>query len=71
MTELNLGREYYHRIRDIEQWCEIHIGLGDWSDRSEFRQDENLLWSISQMFGTTFIRFRRKQDATLFALRWL
>lgn len=71
MTELKLGRVYYHRIRDIENWCESHIGLGDWSDRSEFRKDENLKWSISQMFGTTFIRFRNDIDATLFTLRWL
>ena len=71
VTEIKLGREYYHRIRDIEKWCLDNIGNGDWAGQSDFREDSNLQWSNNQMFGTTFFRFRRDSDATLFALRWM
>jgi hypothetical protein len=70
VTELKLGREYYHRIRDMEQWCLENIGNGDWASRSDFREDSTLLWSINQIFGITWLRFRRDSDATMFALRW-
>jgi hypothetical protein len=71
MTELKLGREYYHRIREMEQWLDFNLGSGDWAVRSDFLEDSNLRWSINQAFGTTFIRFRRDSDATLFTLKWL
>lgn len=71
MKELRLGREYYHRLRDIERWCRDNVGDGDWAPRSEFRGDRNLQWSINQTFGHTYVRFRRDSDATLFTLKWL
>ena len=71
MTELKLGREYYHRIQEIEKWCDINIGAGDWAAKSDFQEDSTLRWSISQQFGYTYVRFRRDRDATLFTLRWL
>jgi len=71
MKELRLGREYYHRLRDIERWCRDNVGDGDWAPRSEFREDQNLQWSINQIFGHTYVRFRRDRDATMFALKWL
>lgn len=71
MIELKLGREYYHRIREIEQWCDANIGQGDWASQSDFWEDSTLLWSINQMFGTTWLRFRRDTDATLFTLKWM
>jgi hypothetical protein len=70
-VEIKLGREYYHRIREIEKWCETNVGLGDWAALSDFREDKNLQWSINQQFGYTFVRFRQERDATLFTLRWL
>jgi len=70
MTEIKLGREYYHHIRDIERWCRDNVGAGDWATRSEFREDRDIQWSINQIFGNTFLRFRRDSDATLFTLRW-
>lgn len=71
MTELKLGREYYHRLRDMEQWLDSNIGLGDWAALSDFLDDSNLQWSINQIFGYTYIRFRQERDATLFTLKWL
>jgi len=71
MTEIKLGHEYYHHIRDIERWCWDNVGAGDWVTKSKFREDRDIQWSINQQFGTTFLRFRRDADATLFTLRWL
>jgi hypothetical protein len=71
MRELKLGREYYHRLRDMEQWLDANIGSGDWAALSDFLDDNNLRWSINQMFGYTYVRFRRDSDATMFTLRWL
>ena len=71
MIELKLGREYYHRLRDMEQWLDANIGLGDWAALSEFLDDSDLRWSINQIFGYTYIRFRQERDATLFTLKWL
>ena len=71
MTELKLGREYYHRLRDIEQWLDANIGSGDWAALSDFLDDSDLRWSINQIFGHTYIRFRQERDATLFTLKWL
>ena len=71
MIELKLGREYYHRLRDMEQWLDSNIGLGDWAALSEFLDNGNLQWSINQIFGYTYIRFRQERDATLFTLKWM
>ena len=71
MIDLKLGREYYHLIREIEQWCFDNIGAGDWTTQPDFREDSTLMWGINQMFRTTFICFRRDADATLFTLKWM
>lgn len=71
MTELRLGREYYHQLKDIERWCRDNVGEGDWATRLEFREDRNIQWSINVTFGYTCLRFRRDSDATLFTLKWM
>jgi hypothetical protein len=55
----------------MEQWLDSNIGLGDWAALSEFLDDSNLQWSINQIFGYTYIRFRQERDATLFTLKWM
>lgn len=60
MTEFKLERdEYYHKHRDIAQWCFEQFGYMD--DR----------WYQRFAFGTQFMQFEREEDAALFALRWL
>lgn len=71
MIELYLGREYYHRLREIERWCRANVGNGDCATRSDFREDRDIQWSINQQFGHTYVRFRRDRDATMFTLKWL
>lgn len=68
MTEIKLGREYYHRLRDMEQWCLDNIGNGGYGT---VKGTNDLVWAYMTMFGNTTVYFRRDTDATLFALKWL
>ena len=61
MTEFKLERdEYYHRHRDIAQWC--------WE---QFGEMDPGRWYQRFAFGTQFMQFEREEDASLFALYWL
>lgn len=70
MTELKLGREYYHLQREIMDWCYKNIGNGDWADKG-MMEDRNFKWGVSSMFGNTFLTFRDDRDASLFVLKWM
>ena len=62
MIEFTLEREkYYHRHRDIAQWCCDQFG-------DNF---PNYRWYQRFAFGTQFMQFEREEDASLFALYWL
>ena len=53
MTEIRFGKDRYHEIRYMTQWCYEHIGEGGWLSKPE----DN--WSIDQAFGNSFFNKKR------------
>ena len=86
VTEITFNRDRYHEHRDMAQWCNDHFGDGCWGEldapRYDFTSRYNTRtgrerWSYvwggqdgQRATGFAF-QFRNKDDATLFALRWL
>lgn len=64
MIELILDRDqFYHRQDELQDWCTEHFG--------EQSTGTDLRWYRKFAFGTQFYYFKREQDASMFALRWL
>ena len=56
--EITLNRDYYHKQREIVNWCLIHFGYDDQR------------WSWSSIFGSTFFYFTEEKDYSWFILKW-
>ena len=64
MIEIYFGKDRYHEIQEMISWLFCNVGHGGYLD------DPKGLWKIEQAFGSSFFRFKREQDATIFALKW-
>ena len=62
---VNVGRDQYHQLVEICNWCEENIGVGGYYNGAPGWQ-----WSLSTVFGYSEFSFRREEDAALFILRW-
>lgn len=68
MTEISLGREYYHLQEKMISWCSDNIGKGHW--RAVPTAHNDIQWGVDSAFGNTHFCFRHAKDATLFSLKW-
>lgn len=69
MTEISLGREYYHLQDKMYAWCQENLGVGGWNAVPTIPND--VQWGIDCAFGNTHFYFRNAKDATWFALTWV
>ena len=63
--EVQIDRDKYHLLDEIQSWCKDNIGPGGYIVR------DHCVWSIETMFGTSFFRFKNERDRDWFVLRWL
>jgi hypothetical protein len=61
---VTFGKDKYHLNREMEQWCEEHIGPGGWV------RCNNDLWNVTSIFGDTTFSFKEKEHLTWFMLVW-
>lgn len=59
LHRVQFGKDRYHEIQDMAQWCQENIGAGRYPP-----------WAVETRFGNTFFFFVNERDATLFSLRW-
>jgi len=68
ITSIRFGKEYYHKHREMINWCEKHCGEGGWG--VSVKRDE-WDWSVDSMFGITTFFFRNESSLLMFTLKWL
>ena len=72
-TTIVFGKEHYHLQREMEQWCEQHIGKNDrmnWTFSEPATWEGLGDWCMASQFGNTFFYFKRDEDAMMFTLKW-
>ena len=62
--EITFGRNYYHILHDIEDWCRKNIGPGG------YLVNDLCVWKIDTMFGNSTFAFKHEKHYTWFILRW-
>lgn len=64
MNTVELDKDKYHLIEDMNRWLRDNVGDGGWMPMLDAR------WKIEGAFGHHTYTFKDPKDATLFALRW-
>jgi hypothetical protein len=68
MTEFQyehvVGKDQYHLLTEMQQWCRDCIGPGG------YLREPMSNWSIETAFGTSFFKFQRERDRNWFMMRW-
>lgn len=64
MTEVDFGKDQYHKIEDMNRWLRENVGPGGWPPMLDAR------WHIRTAFGASRYTFKDPGDAILFALKW-
>jgi len=64
VNQITFDNTRFHLNRDMEDWCNKHIGKGGW-----LREDDDM-WNINSIFGNTTFKFKNEKDYTWFVLRW-
>ena len=72
--QIIFGKDRFHQITEIEQWCTDNIGKGGWAFGGNIREDESwsddYAWGIDSIFGNTTFTFKHYDHYILFALKW-
>ena len=70
-AQVQFGHDRYHQQTDMIDWCYKHIGYGHWCWGGTVASwEDNSLWQIHSMFGSTFFYFKHDKDATYFMIHW-
>jgi hypothetical protein len=66
------SKQFYHLIdHPIRDWNTAQFGKGLWFDNAAFK-DPAVMWIVETgLAATVKFTFRKKEDATMFALKWL
>lgn len=64
ITEVQFGKDRYHQINDMADWCYEHFGSGGQLARPDDK------WALDMAFGNSFFKFKNEKDAIMFILRW-
>lgn len=65
---ITFGKDRYHQIYEMEQWCRTTIGNGGWHTINS--APDEMDWWMNVMFGNTTFAFKQEKHYTLFILRW-
>jgi hypothetical protein len=71
MNYITFGKDQYHLHREMQVWCDQHVGHGHWIGEP-YPKDWTSMpdWTIHSMFGNTTFAFKDAKHYTLFILRW-
>lgn len=72
MKAITFRKSRYHQHVEMEDWCQKHIGPGQWYYPSTdiWEKLGDSLWVIYGSFGNITFAFKEEKHYMLFLLRW-
>jgi len=70
MITIEFGKDRYHVVDEMVNWCRDNLGLGGWVYADPRDWEEGRRWAVSSMFGNATFYFYDSGDASMFVLRW-
>lgn len=65
MNNIRLGREFYPKLREIEDWLIENVGPGGYS------YGEDNAWRVETVFGYSTYTFKHEGDLKAFSEEWV